>query len=247
MSKIKAACIHFIISLLLVSVVLTTMFTLWYPDEYFELMGGKRLIYLIACVDIFLGPILTFVVFDSTKKWIKFDLACIAIFQVAAMSYGLYVMLQARPIFTVFVKDAFYVASVVDIVPAELAKGKKQEWKTASLTGPKLVAAEPDKKNKFENMFYETEIQTATIQQYPRFYVDYKSQSENVIKAGKPLIQLAGFNQNNKIKINKFLKKNSSTIENFLYLPIYSATGTMSAVVDKNTGEFIKIIDAQEY
>ena len=208
-------------------------------------MGGKKLIYLIAGVDIFLGPLLTLAIFDSKKKLIKFDLACIALIQIVAMSYGLYVMLQARPIFTVFNKDAFYVASVVDIVPSELAKGSREEWRTASLTGPKLVASSPNHKNKFEKMFYETESQTGTMQQYPRFYDEYKNHIQDVIKAGKPLSQLIEKNDKNKNLIKNFSNDLKRPIEDFLYLPIYSMTGSMSAIVDRKTGELIKIIDIE--
>lgn len=245
MSRIKAAFIHFLVSLMIVFAIFLTMFTLWYPDEYFNLMGGKKLIYLIAGVDVLLGPLLTLAIFDSKKRLIKFDLTCIAIFQIAAMSYGLYVMLQARPIFTVFNKDAFYVASVVDIVPSELAKGAKQKWKTASLTGPKLVVSSPNGKNKFEKMFYETESQTGTMQQYPRFYDEYENHIQDVIKAGKPLSQLIEIDNKNRNPIKDFSNDIKRPIEDFLYIPIYSMTGSMSAIIDKKTGELIKIIDIE--
>ena len=127
MSRFKAAGLHFLISLIVVSTIIILMLNLWYPDSYFKLMGGKNLVYLISGVDVFLGPLLTLAVFKAGKKGLKFDLACISLLQIAAMSYGLFVMIQARPVFIVFNKDAFFVASVVDIVPSELAKGKKAE------------------------------------------------------------------------------------------------------------------------
>lgn len=244
MSRIKAAVIHFIISLTIVSAIVIVMLTLWYPHAYLDLMGGKTLIYLIAGVDIFLGPLLTLAVFDANKKLIKFDLTCIAVLQIAAMSYGFYVMFQARPIFTVYNKNAFYVASVVDIVPSELAKGKRKEWRTASLTGPKLAAAKPDSNSKYETIFYETESQTNTIQQYPIFYDDYKNHLASVIKAGKPLAELAKISPDNKRAVDRLLTKKKQTSGDFLFLPIYAVTGEMSAIVDAKTGEFIEIIDA---
>lgn len=221
------------------------MLTVWYPSEYFKLMNGQTLIYLIAGVDIFIGPLLTLAVFRTGKKGLKFDLACIAALQIVAMSYGLYVMLQARPIFTMFNKDAFFVASVVDIVPAELAKGKKEEWRTAPITGPKLVAAAtPDPKNRYQTVFYETESQTWTIQQYPRYYDEYYKHKDEVIKAGKPLNNLAELSSENRKKIDVFLKHEKRPITDFLFLPIRSATGEMSAVIDAKTADFIRIIDA---
>ena len=247
MSRFKAAALHFLISLAVVATITTVMLTLWYPNAYFKLMGGKTLIYLIASVDVFLGPLLTLAVFKSGKKGLKFDLTCIAMLQVAAMSYGLYVMFVARPIFTAFNKNAFYVASVVDIVPSELAKGKKTEWRTASITGPRLVAmAALDKKNKLETIFYETESQMGVAQQYPRLYDDYANHVQDVIKAGKPLSELAELSPENKLAVSNLLKEANRPIKSFLFLPIYSVTGEMSAIVDAKTGNFIQIIDAQQ-
>lgn len=210
-------------------------------------MGGKKLLYLIASVDVFLGPLLTLVVFKRGKKGLALDLACIAMLQVAAMSYGLYVMFEARPIFTVFNKDAFYVASVVDIVPSQLDKGKRPEWRTASITGPRLVAAAVlDPKDRHETIFYETESQMGLAQQYPRFYDLYANHLQAVIKVGKPLTELATINLENKQAISEFLGTMKKPIANFLFLPIYSATGEMSVIVDSKTGRFIKIINAKE-
>lgn len=53
MSRFKAASLHFVISLVLVTTIIILMLALWYPSSYFKLMGGKKLIYLIAGVDIF--------------------------------------------------------------------------------------------------------------------------------------------------------------------------------------------------
>lgn len=247
MSRFKAALLHFFISIAIVASIITLMLTLWYPNLYFKLMGGKKLLYLIAGIDVFLGPLLTLAVFKSGKKGLKSDLACIAMLQLAAMSYGLFVMLEARPIFTVFDKDAFYVASVVDIVPSQLAKGKKPDWRTASISGPRLVAAAAlDPKNKHETIFYETESQMGVAQQYPRFYDVYANHTKEVIKAGKPLAELALISSENKQVVNKFLTDTARPVTGFLFLPIYSATGEMSVIVDSNTGGFIEIIDAKQ-
>ena len=245
MSRFKATTLHFFISLTVIASIITIMLTLWFPGAYFKLMGGKTLIYLIAGVDVFLGPLLTLAVFKTGKKWLKFDLACIATLQVVAMSYGLYVMFEARPVFTVFNKNAFYIASVVDILPSELAKGKTTEWSTFSITGPRLVAATAlDQKNKLETIFYETESQMGVAQQYPRFYDDYVNHISDVIKSGKPLSLLSEKSAENKKAINILLLETGRPILDFLFLPIYSVTGTMSAIVDAKTGDFVEIIDA---
>ncbi len=244
MNRFKAAGIHLLISFFIVLTVLTSMYFLWYPSTYFALMGGKKLIVILASVDVFLGPLLTFAIFKSGKKGLKFDLFCIGLVQVAALSYGVYVMFQARPVFTVFNKNQFQIAAVVDIDPSELAKAKKPNWKQLSVTGPELVAiGTPDKKDKKEAMF--ASVVSAMAYRYPRLYNEYNKHREEVIKAGKPLAILATVSAENKSTIDKFLNKSHRSENDFLVLPISSELAEMTAIIDAKTGDFIEIIDAK--
>ena len=244
MNRFKAASLHVVISLSIVTLVISAMYFLWFPKAYFSLMGGRELIALIGVVDVFVGPLLTFILFKPGKKGLKFDLFCIGVVQIAALSYGVYVMLQARPIFTVFNKNKFQIGSVVDIVPEELLKAKNPQWRLASSTGPQLVAiGEPDKKNKSETIFAFTV--SGYAYRYPRLYDDYNKHREEVIKAGKPLASLAVESAENKSAIAKFINKHHRQESDFLALPISSELSEMMAIVDAKTGDFIEIIDAK--
>lgn len=219
------------------------MYLLWYPGQYFKLMGGLTLIITLASVDVILGPLLTFIVFKSGKKSLKFDLLCIALLQLLALTYGVYVMFQARPVFTVFNKNQFDISAVVDISAQELAKGRRPEFRKLSITGPKLVSIyTPDKKNKYEWMFAMTESDIAY--RYPRLFDDYNLHRSEVIKAGRPLQDLYTFNTKNKETVDNFLKDKKRPETDFLSLPISSELLQMTAIVDAKTGKFVGIIDA---
>jgi hypothetical protein len=244
MTKLKAAGIHLLISIFIVTAVLTTMFFVWYPKGYFTIMGGETLIALIGFVDVLLGPLLTFVVFKAGKKNLKFDLFCIGFMQIAALTYGTYVMFEARPVFTVFNKDRFQIAAVVDIVPGELTKAKKKQWRQFSITGPTLLAiGAPDKNDKKEVMFAKVESENAY--RYPKLFEEYNAHKTEVIKAGKPLADLAKISADNKLAINQLISKSNRPESDFLYLPIASELAEMSAIIDAKTGDFIQIIDAK--
>jgi hypothetical protein len=243
MTRLKAAGIHVLISFFIVATVLATMYLLWYPNKYFLLMGGQKLIVLLASVDIFLGPLLTFIVFKSGKKSLKFDLFCIGLVQIAALSYGVYVMFESRPVFTVFNKDKFQISAVVDIAPEELAKANNPQWRQFSITGPELVAiGVPDVKDRNETMF--AKVESANAYRYPRLYDQYKNHRDDVIKSGKPLTRLAEVSAKNKAAIDKFINSSNRPENDFLYLPISSELAEMSVIIDAKTGDFIQIIDA---
>ena len=243
-SRFKAAGIHLLISGCIVITVLTTMYFLWYPSEYFTLMGGKKLIMVLASVDVFLGPLLTLCIFKGGKKGLKFDLICIGLVQLAALSYGIYVMFQARPVFTVFNKNQFQISAVVEISPDELAKAKKTKWKKLSVTGPELVGIGiPNKQNKREYMF--AMVVGTKAYRYPSLYEDYNEHRSEVIKVGRSLSELSADSSENKASIDKFLDQVKRPATDFLVLPISSELAEMSAIVDAKTGDFIEIIDAK--
>lgn len=245
MTRFRAASIHLLLSGLIVLTLIVLMFGLWYPDKYFALMGGDGLIYLIGGVDICLGPLLTLVVFKSGKKSLAFDLSVIALLQLAALSYGSYTMFNSRPVFTAYAKGEFQVATANEITDEELKRAKNTEWKKRPLTGPAVVAAiEPtDKKDKEDTSF--VAAFGAGLAQFPRLFVPYQSQREDILRKAKPIKELRKITTKNEKSIDEFLSEQSRPEQNFVYLPIYSAYTSMAAILDAKTGEFVSIIEAK--
>src|SRR5258708_10468140 len=144
MTRWKAASIHLAISIVIAGTVLGVMLAVWYPRPFFDAAGGSHLLFSMVGVDVALGPAITLLIFDIKKKTLralKFDLAVIATVQLAALLYGIYIVFQARPVYVVFVKDRFELATAADIDPDELAKVTRPEFRRLPLTGPRVVGA----------------------------------------------------------------------------------------------------------
>lgn len=107
MSRRRAALLHFLISVAVFSAVIIPLLFYWFPPPLFFADGGWEVIQIAAGVDIVVGPLLTLVVFKSGKKGLKFDLAMIAIMQVAALAWGVHIMYRQRPVFMAFAEDRF--------------------------------------------------------------------------------------------------------------------------------------------
>ena len=60
--------------------------------------GAGKLFLMMLGVDIILGPILTFIIYQKNKKSLKFDLFIIACIQISAIGYGVYSMYGGRPV-----------------------------------------------------------------------------------------------------------------------------------------------------
>ncbi len=114
-ARLRAAAIHLALSLTAVGVLVWLMLQFWYPQPYFRADGGWRVLRIIVLVDVVLGPLLTFVVFNRAKRELVRDLAVIAVIQVAAFVYGAVTMHQYRPVFLAAAEQNLYTVNWPDL------------------------------------------------------------------------------------------------------------------------------------
>ena len=116
-----------------------------YPGAYRNLSGGRQLFLLITAVDVILGPLLTFVVFDLRKGWphVRRDLTIIGAIQLGALLYGLHTVYVARPVAMVFEADRFRVVTANDVHEPDLPKAAPQ-YQAMRSTGSLWIVGSPD-------------------------------------------------------------------------------------------------------
>lgn len=98
-AKLKALGWHFLYSAVLVGCA-ALLVSYWYPNWLFKLDGGLQILYLIAPIDLVLGPCLMFVVFNPKKSLRErvLDVGFILVLQWLALGYGLWQAAQNRPL-----------------------------------------------------------------------------------------------------------------------------------------------------
>ena len=114
--RFKAFSIHLGISILIFAAALWLIAMVWYPQPYFEIAGGWQGVRIMILVDIVLGPMLTFMIFDRSKGWpkLRFDLWCIAIAQALALLWGFWAVDQQRPLASVYWEGKFHLLTAGD-------------------------------------------------------------------------------------------------------------------------------------
>lgn len=110
--KLKAFGIHLIISLFIFILLVLWLYLILYPSFYFNMSGGWQGLMLILGVDVVLGPLLTFLVFNPHKKIreIVSDLLVVGAVQLAALGYGTYTVYQEHPRLVVLYEQGFATA-----------------------------------------------------------------------------------------------------------------------------------------
>lgn len=133
---------HLLISLAIGLVVWFGLLAVWYPHPLDEMLGGQFLFALLLGVDVIVGPLLTAVVSSGAKplKELGRDLAVIGVLQLAALSYGIWTIEAARPLYLSYEIDRLRIVSKVDVDPDQLAKAGAP-FQPSLFEGPRLIAA----------------------------------------------------------------------------------------------------------
>jgi len=108
LNRWQAFSSHFAISLIIFIALFLVIFFIWYPGAFVHL-GGWQGIKIVAAVDLMLGPVLTLIVFNPTKKSLKIDLSIIAAIQLSCLGYGVWAIEQQRPLTQAILNDSLYV------------------------------------------------------------------------------------------------------------------------------------------
>ncbi|RBP53096.1 hypothetical protein [Arenicella xantha] len=111
--RLNAFFIHLSISLLLAAILLTIVLLQWYPNGMIY-AGGLEGLKLIVGVDLVLGPVLTFIVFDLAKPELKRDITLIGCLQLSCMGFGTWIVYTERPVAQVLMGDGVHLISLAE-------------------------------------------------------------------------------------------------------------------------------------
>ena len=243
LNRWKASIFHLAISTAIAAIVVTLMLVLWYPQPYFEAMGGDTLILLLIGVDVVIGPLITLIVFDPKKKRLRFDLAVIAFLQIAALAYGCHVMFDARPVYNVFVVDRFETISANQVDAASQEKVSVAEFRTLPLTGPKIIGARrPDDAQRKADIVISAMNGGPDLANLAELYVPYAQTRLEAALAARPLRELANRQPGGAAAIRSFVAGSGRAEESFGFVPMKARTHDMAVVVDIKTGDVAGIL-----
>ena len=117
-ARLKAAAIHLSLSCTAVGLLAGSMWLIWYRPPFLQIDGGLHVLRIVVLVDVVLGPLLTFIVFDRAKPGLRRDLLIIATLQVCAFGYGAGTLYLHRPVFVAAAEAGLYCVNWPDLKKA---------------------------------------------------------------------------------------------------------------------------------
>lgn len=237
--KLKASGIHLLLSIVIISFAIGLIVYFWFPDSMIMVSNFKEIALLIICIDLILGPLLTFVIFKPNKKGLKFDLSAIAVFQVCALTYGLFTLYQSHPVYIAFNVDRFTLVSAIDAKPENAIK---DEFKISKLTSPKLVVAKiPTDRQARNELILGITTGQPDIELRPDLYHSYEDNISTILeKSLDPNIIFKS--EIAKGELDEFIKKHGKSTENYAFFPLEGPARDAVWALDATTAKPIGII-----
>jgi hypothetical protein len=131
--RLKALGLHLLGSTVALSSILGALYFGWYRWPGWHLADVAHVVVVMACVDIVIGPLLTFVIARSSKPRgeLTRDIAMIVAVQLFALIYGAVSLWHGRPLYYAFSENVLQLVQAYDIDADEVALARQQRAELA--------------------------------------------------------------------------------------------------------------------
>ena len=235
-AALKAAGVHFLISLIVAVLAAWLVFGLWYPYPYPEISGGRELFFLVVVVDVVSGSLLTLILFNPVKpcRELVFDLAVVGLLQLAALIYGLLTVFSARPVHLVFEFHRMAVVSAADVDPVTLIQAPAS-LQTLPLTGPTLLSLRPFKDGNEEYDSTMAALSGVPQAAQPALWQSWDAAHADILKESRPVAELKQRFGTQAALIDSAIAATGRPPEALRYLPLLARKQSWTVLIDAQT------------
>jgi len=240
--RLKFAMTHLGISICVGFLLVCLVFLLWYPSPLNQATGVLNIFLMMLFIDIILGPVLSWFVYKEGKKTLVFDLIIIIAIQISALAYGVYNIMQARPVWIVYSVDRFDLIRYNEIYNKNIVHAS-HEFRQPSWFKPQYVATQFSANLKQrETEMFEAVFKGIDVSQRPERYVALAKVKQQIQKRAQNLDLLNQFN-------DKALVQNtvSQYPQATAFVPLKANVVDMTVLINKEKGEVVKIVDLRPW
>ena len=237
MSRFRAAAFHSILCALVAAVLLGLFWFIWYPWPLFDAVGGTEIFLMLLGIDVALGPLLTFVVFKAGKKSLKLDLALIGGVQIAALAYGVFVLLAGRPVYIAALGHRFDLIQANEIGAEQLGTsgGTLPRW------GPRLVGTKQAISIKERERMMFSGLAGADYGHYLEYHVPIESMRLELLANAQPISALRNNDPSRYAAITAWLASHGHNDRTAVFQGLKARSVDMVVILDASTAAVVGI------
>jgi len=246
--KVAAFGVHFVLTLVLSAAAAALVFLVWFPDPFQKMLGGTTLFEIMVLCDLGLGPLSSFIVYNSKKsrRALLFDYTVIGVIQLTAFIYGVYAVANNRPAYIVFVGDRFEIIAAGAIDDDDLARGgdrydMRPNW------GPQLVAIREAQSVEERNKMLVSGLEGKDYSVLPAYYVPYEQGLPELKRRAKPVSELEKRHKEAKPLVAGAVAELQVPVERLLWMPVMHKSGFWTVLLDSDTGQPVSWLPVDPY
>jgi len=126
--RLKAFSLHLLSSATVLTLILGSLYFGWYRWPGWHLTDVKTVVLVMVCVDVVLGPTLTFIIANQKKsrRELTRDIGIIVVVQLCALIYGSVSLWNGRPLYYAFSESVLQLVQAYDIDAKDAEIGRRQ-------------------------------------------------------------------------------------------------------------------------
>ncbi|GAC1526746.1 MAG: fimb protein [Ramlibacter sp.] len=248
-SRLRATALHLVLSLVVAGFAGLLVFALWYPYPYREVSGGRELFLLVMTVDIIIGPLITFAVFNRAKpdRELKRDLTVVGLLQFAALCYGLWTVQLARPIHMVYEYDRFRVVHQADIPAGTLSKAPVN-LAVLPWSGPTVIALRQFRNPQEKLDMTMQALEGLPLSARPELWQPYETERREVLLAAQPVAALTKRFPARAADIEHAVRTTGKPVAQVVYLPLLARKdAAWTVLLDATSADILGFIPLDPY
>ena len=245
--RFLAFAIHFVLTLALAACAAALIFIVWFPDPFQTMVGGTKLFELVVVCDLVLGPLISLVIYDSTKsrRELVMDYSVIGAIQLAAMIYGVYIVAGTRPVYVAFNQDRIEVVTAREIGDKELAAARDPAYADLPFDGPRLVAVRVPPEDQQDALFQS--VAGNEEHQRPKFFAPYRTALADIRRRAKPVAALVAKFPAAAPLLDDAMRELPIPAERVRWLPVRHRQGFWTALIDNEDGRPVAYVAFDPY
>ena len=126
--RLKAFSLHLLSSATVLTLILGSLYFGWYRWPGWHLTDVTTVVLVMVCVDVVLGPTLTFIIANQKKsrRELTRDIGIIVVVQLCALIYGSVSLWNGRPLYYAFSESVLQLVQAYDIDAKDAEIGRRQ-------------------------------------------------------------------------------------------------------------------------
>ncbi len=126
--RLKAFSLHLLSSATVLTLILSCLYFGWYRWPGWYLTDVTRVVLVMVCVDVVLGPTLTLIIANQKKsrRELTRDIGIIVVVQLCALGYGSVSLWSGRPLYYAFSESVLQLVQAYDLDANEAKLGRER-------------------------------------------------------------------------------------------------------------------------